>query len=143
MRSTNKYDCGFSSAVGIDIAEQPVDADGDGLPDTPITARPSKPRGMPTSTVTQRATSATPTTTTTTTPSTTAATTAQFNDNPDQADVDGDGKGTACDPVELPKVKDECKNDGWRAFHDGAARFRNQGDCVSFVATGGKNRPAG
>lgn len=63
--------------------------------------------------------------------------------NPDQADVDGDGKGTACDPVELPKTKHECKNDGWRAFHDGTARFKNEGDCVSFVATGGKNPPAG
>jgi len=67
----------------------------------------------------------------------------QFAANPDQTDVDGDGKGTACDPVELPKTKEECKNDGWRAFHDGPARFKNQGDCVSFVATGGKNLSAG
>ena len=33
---------------------------------------------------------------------------------------------------------DECKNGGWRAF----GVFKNQGDCVSFVATGGKNPPA-
>jgi hypothetical protein len=29
------------------------------------------------------------------------------------------------------------------AMHAGAARFKNQGDCVSFVATGGKNPPSG
>jgi hypothetical protein len=32
-----------------------------------------------------------------------------------------------------------CKNGGWRAF----GVFKNQGDCVSFFATGGKNPPAG
>ena len=63
--------------------------------------------------------------------------------NPDQADPDGDGAGTACDPVELPANKDQCKKDGWRVFHNGTARFKNQGDCVSFVATGGKNPPNG
>jgi hypothetical protein len=39
----------------------------------------------------------------------------------------------------LPTSKDECKNGGWRDFPE----FENQGDCVSFVATGGKNPPAG
>jgi hypothetical protein len=39
----------------------------------------------------------------------------------------------------LPTTKDECKDDGWQS--DGV--FKNQGDCVSFVATGGKNPPAG
>jgi hypothetical protein len=39
----------------------------------------------------------------------------------------------------LPTTKDECKDDGWQL--DGV--FKNQGDCVSFVATGGKNPPAG
>ena len=37
----------------------------------------------------------------------------------------------------LPTSKDECKNGGWRTF----GVFKNQGDCVSFVATGGKNPP--
>ena len=32
-------------------------------------------------------------------------------------------------------TKDQCKNGGWRNF----LGFKNQGDCVSFVATGGKN----
>jgi len=62
--------------------------------------------------------------------------------NPDQRDVDGDGIGTACDPVEVPAIKDACRNDGWRDFHDHAARFKNQGDCVSWVATRAKNPPA-
>ena len=63
--------------------------------------------------------------------------------DPDQADGDGDGIGTACDPSELPTTKEQCKNNGWRTYYDGNARFKNQGDCVSFVATGGKNPPAG
>lgn len=39
--------------------------------------------------------------------------------------------------------KEECKAGGWMSFHDlsGAPLFRNQGDCVSFVATGGRNDP--
>jgi hypothetical protein len=39
----------------------------------------------------------------------------------------------------LPNNKDECRNGGWQTF----GVFRNHGDCVSFVATGGKNPPAG
>jgi hypothetical protein len=39
----------------------------------------------------------------------------------------------------LPRSKEECKNGGWKTF----GVFKNQGDCVSFVATGGKNPPAG
>jgi hypothetical protein len=39
----------------------------------------------------------------------------------------------------LPTTKEECKDGGWRNF----GVFKNQGDCVSFVATGGKNPPAG
>jgi Bacterial pre-peptidase C-terminal domain len=39
----------------------------------------------------------------------------------------------------LPVTKEECRSGGWRNF----GVFRNQGDCVSFVATGGKNPPAG
>jgi hypothetical protein len=38
-----------------------------------------------------------------------------------------------------PTSKDQCKDGGWRNFPG----FKNQGDCVSFVATGGKNPPAG
>jgi hypothetical protein len=42
-------------------------------------------------------------------------------------------------PPPLPTSKDQCQNGGWRSFPG----FKNQGDCVSFVATGGKNPPAG
>jgi hypothetical protein len=37
-----------------------------------------------------------------------------------------------------PTSKDQCKNGGWKTF----GVFKNQGDCVSFVATKGKNPPA-
>jgi hypothetical protein len=38
-----------------------------------------------------------------------------------------------------PTSDTQCKNNGWKAY----GVFKNQGDCVSFVATGGKNKPAG
>jgi hypothetical protein len=37
-----------------------------------------------------------------------------------------------------PTTKDQCKDGGWQAF----GIFKNQGDCVSFVVTKGKNPPA-
>ncbi len=42
-------------------------------------------------------------------------------------------------PPPLPTTKDQCKKGGWQSF----GVFKNEGDCVSFVATGGKNPPAG
>jgi hypothetical protein len=39
----------------------------------------------------------------------------------------------------MPTTKQQCKKGGWRSF----GVFKNQGDCVSFVATKGKNPPAG
>ena len=39
----------------------------------------------------------------------------------------------------MPTSKDACKKGGWVGF----GVFKNQGDCVSYVATGGKNPPAG
>lgn len=38
-----------------------------------------------------------------------------------------------------PTSTDQCKNGGWQVF----GIFKNQGDCVSYVATGGKNPPNG
>ena len=41
-------------------------------------------------------------------------------------------------PVPLPDMptsKDQCKKDGWKNF---GGIFKNQGDCVSYVVTGGK-----
>ena len=43
------------------------------------------------------------------------------------------------DAPPLPISKEQCKNGGWKNFPG----FKNQGDCVSFVATKGKNPPAG
>jgi hypothetical protein len=41
----------------------------------------------------------------------------------------------------VPTTADACKRDGWKDYPD--LRFKNQGDCVSYVATHGKNSPAG
>ena len=38
----------------------------------------------------------------------------------------------------LPTSKQQCQNNGWKSF----GAFNNQGDCVSFVATGRKNAPS-
>ncbi|MCW2777297.1 MAG: hypothetical protein JWN17_1022 [Frankiales bacterium] len=38
-----------------------------------------------------------------------------------------------------PVDKDQCKDGGWKNYTDGTASFKNEGDCVSFAATGGKN----
>ena len=39
----------------------------------------------------------------------------------------------------LPTSGDDCMKNGWRRY----GVFKNQGDCVSYVATDGKNPPAG
>jgi hypothetical protein len=39
----------------------------------------------------------------------------------------------------LPTTADQCKKGGWQGF----GVFKNQGDCVSFVATSGNNAPGG
>ncbi len=39
----------------------------------------------------------------------------------------------------MPTSLEQCKSNGWRSF----SGFKNQGDCVSYVATHGKNPPAG
>jgi hypothetical protein len=48
------------------------------------------------------------------------------------------GDFVVSDAKSLPTTKDQCKNGGWRSYNV----FKNQGDCVSFVATKGKNPPA-
>jgi hypothetical protein len=39
----------------------------------------------------------------------------------------------------LPTSKAQCMNGDWKTY----GVFKNQGDCVSFVASGGKNPPSG
>ena len=48
-----------------------------------------------------------------------------------------EGDITIIDAPPLPTSKDQCKNGGWRTY----GLFKNQGDCVRFVATRGKNQP--
>jgi hypothetical protein len=43
------------------------------------------------------------------------------------------------DAPTLPVSTDQCRNGGWQSY----GIFKNQGDCVSFVATKGTNQPAG
>ena len=51
----------------------------------------------------------------------------------------GDGYNEAYDFEPAPPANTaECKDGGWSTFNK--PKFRNQGDCVSFVATGGKPR---
>jgi hypothetical protein len=47
------------------------------------------------------------------------------------------GDVTVVDRPPLPASKDGCRDGRWRAY----GVFRNPGDCVSFVATGGTARP--
>jgi hypothetical protein len=60
-------------------------------------------------------------------------------DPAESADWDGDGIGDNADP-KLPTSKDQCMGGGFRNY---GSTFKSQGDCVSFVATGGRNQPAG
>ena len=50
-----------------------------------------------------------------------------------------DGGGTAFLRYDVLNAA-MCKKSGWMTFQPA---FKNQGDCVSFVATGGGNQPAG
>jgi hypothetical protein len=39
--------------------------------------------------------------------------------------------------------KERCKNGGWESFTASPGPFKNQGDCVSYFASGGKNKGSG
>jgi hypothetical protein len=44
----------------------------------------------------------------------------------------------------LPQTTDDCKKGGWTNLTDDeGTAFKNQGDCVSFAATNGKNKGGG
>jgi hypothetical protein len=57
----------------------------------------------------------------------------------DPAEIVNPGDVAVRDAPPFPTSKEQCKNGGWRNFPG----FKNQGDCVSFVATPGSNPPAG
>jgi hypothetical protein len=75
------------------------------------------------------------------------------NTNTKNAGWYGDNTGSlsvaiySCDPVVQPPPtdpKEQCKNNGWKTMVDDQQHhFKNQGDCVSFFATKGKNKAAG
>ena len=43
------------------------------------------------------------------------------------------------DEVVDPSDKEKCKKGGWQDFTSSPGPFKNQGDCVSYFASGGKN----
>jgi hypothetical protein len=48
--------------------------------------------------------------------------------------------GVTYDFTARPATADDCKNGGWQTYAE--LGFKNQGDCVSYVSTGGHNGPA-
>jgi hypothetical protein len=38
-----------------------------------------------------------------------------------------------------PQSADDCKKGGWESY----GAFKNQGDCVAYAATNGRNAPSG
>ncbi|MGH7175386.1 MAG: choice-of-anchor C family protein [Minisyncoccia bacterium] len=51
---------------------------------------------------------------------------------------------TATPPPPAATTKAQCMNSGWQTLTDiHGNHFKNQGDCVSYVATGGKNQGSG
>jgi hypothetical protein len=57
----------------------------------------------------------------------------------DRSGVNDRGDIRVHDAPAHPTSKDQCKHGGWRDF----GVFKNQGDCVSYVATKGRNAPSG
>ncbi|MCC7366702.1 MAG: choice-of-anchor C family protein [Dehalococcoidia bacterium] len=64
-----------------------------------------------------------------------------------QSTTAGDFYGPALDNVVITETlptAEQCKKGGWESMIDSTGNaFKNQGDCVSFFATGGKNPGAG
>ena len=55
------------------------------------------------------------------------------------------GTASCTSATATPTSKDQCKNGGWQNSNlvDASGNpFKNQGDCVSFVASGGKSDPS-
>jgi len=55
----------------------------------------------------------------------------------------GDNSGSVTATItfnNVPTSADQCKKGGWQSLNDAnGTRFKNQGDCVGYVATGGTN----
>ena len=63
----------------------------------------------------------------------------ELSSGPNRCWFDNTGTITVTVTPAAPTTRDQCKQDGWRSY----GGFKNQGDCVSYVATKGKNEPAG
>jgi hypothetical protein len=64
--------------------------------------------------------------------------------NPNAVDVIYDFDPDAPPPPPVPVTTGDCKKGGWQSLTTAEGRpFRNQGDCVSYVASGGKARGHG
>ena len=61
-----------------------------------------------------------------------------FRAGPAQGAV-ASGDIVIADAPPMPTSTEQCKHGGWRSFPG----FKNQGSCVSFVATGGMSSPPG
>jgi hypothetical protein len=58
--------------------------------------------------------------------------------------LDNTGSATVVITFSSPMSKDQCKRGGWQSLTDAnGTPFKNQGDCVSYVATGGSNGAGG
>lgn len=69
-----------------------------------------------------------------------------FADNEQALDIDNTLINSTLFTYEVPVAtnKDQCKSGGWMNYADDEGNsFKNQGDCVSYVATGGTNKGAG
>lgn len=68
----------------------------------------------------------------------------EFSGNTDALSLGIDGSTTTYDfepAANTPQSKNDCKKGGWKQYEDDQYRpFKNQGDCVSYVATGGRNK---
>jgi hypothetical protein len=72
-----------------------------------------------------------------------ASPTDQFDGNVDAFRIATSSSDTTYDfepNLPTPTSKDQCKKGGWMNYADAnGTPFKNQGDCVSYVATGGRN----
>jgi hypothetical protein len=70
-----------------------------------------------------------------------------FDGNVDAVTIGVSGSSTTYDfepNLPQPTNKDQCKGNGWMSYADAAGTpFKNQGDCVSYVATKGHNSAGG
>ncbi|MDQ3123797.1 MAG: hypothetical protein M3Q14_03895 [bacterium] len=45
-------------------------------------------------------------------------------------------------PLSDKELKEQCKKNGWKTMSAEGKQFKNQGDCVSYYASGNRNKPA-